>query len=91
MNTMRSTLLMLLAFASFVSAQQETSGSDEPAEQATPTEEAGDAASTAEAEADDEAIDDEGLDAQGFEQDDDDFVPTEEISTDQSIPFPTDI
>ncbi len=37
-------------------------------------------------------IDEEGLDEQGFEaEDDDDFVPTEEISADQSIPFPTDI
>ncbi|MEM1174327.1 MAG: hypothetical protein AAGA33_01815 [Pseudomonadota bacterium] len=37
-------------------------------------------------------IDEEGLDEQGFEaQDDDDFIPTEEISADQSIPFPTDI
>ena len=37
-------------------------------------------------------IEDEGLDRQGFEkEDDDDFIPTEEIGADQSIPFPTDI
>lgn len=31
------------------------------------------------------------LDRQTHEKDDDDFVPTEEIPVDQSIPFPTDI
>lgn len=31
------------------------------------------------------------LDQQTHEEDDDDFVPTEEIPVDQSIPFPTDI
>lgn len=31
------------------------------------------------------------LDQQTHEQDDDDFIPTEEIPVDQSIPFPTDI
>jgi hypothetical protein len=31
------------------------------------------------------------LDQQTYEKDDDDFVPTEEIPVDQSIPFPTDI
>lgn len=39
-----------------------------------------------------EVIDESGLDDQGFEaSDDDDFVPTEDIPADQSIPFPTDI
>ena len=53
-----------------------------------------DEASIEEAEADEpaESIDESGLDVQGFESsDDDDFVPTEDIPTDQSIPFPTDI
>jgi len=36
-------------------------------------------------------FDETGLDEQGFDNDDDDFRPTEEIPTDQSIPFPTDI
>lgn len=36
-------------------------------------------------------IDETGLDEQGFEDADDDFRPTEDIPTDQSIPFPTDI
>ncbi len=36
--------------------------------------------------------DDSDLDEQGFANDeDDDFIPSEDISTDQSIAFPTDI
>lgn len=31
------------------------------------------------------------LDEQTYEEDDDDFIPSEEIPVDQSIPFPTDI
>ena len=31
------------------------------------------------------------LDLQTYEEDDDDFVPTEEIPADQAIPFPSDI
>ena len=38
-----------------------------------------------------EAGDDSDLDAQVYEDADDDFRPSEEISTDQSIAFPTDI
>lgn len=46
-----------------------------------------------EAEPADEApqIDDTGLDEQGYEEDDDDFVPSEEIPADQPIPFPSNI
>ena len=89
---MRETLLILLAVASLASAQQDASESNDSAEQAAAAEEPVEDAPEAAPEADDEVIDEEGLDAQGFEQDDDDdFVPTEEISTDQSIPFPTDI
>lgn len=35
--------------------------------------------------------DDADLDLQGYEDDDDDFVPTEEVPADQAIPFPSDI
>ena len=35
--------------------------------------------------------DETGLDEQGFADQDDDFDPTEEIPTDQSIDFPADI
>lgn len=40
---------------------------------------------------DDEAIYDGDLDQQVYEEDDDDFVPTEEIPADEPIPFPSNI
>ena len=36
-------------------------------------------------------VDDSDLDEQSYEQDDDDFVPTEEIPADEPIPFPSNI
>lgn len=39
----------------------------------------------------DEAFDDETLDEQTYEEDEDDFVPTEEIPADEPIPFPSNI
>ena len=36
-------------------------------------------------------FDETGLDEQGFADEDDDFDPSEEIPTDQSIDFPADI
>ena len=75
--------LMTLALLASVAAAQE---SDPAAED--------DGANTEQTDVDEaaEAIDESGLDEQGFEaSDDDDFVPTEDIPTDQSIPFPTDI
>jgi len=39
----------------------------------------------------DEAVDDSDLDEQSYEEDDDDFVPTEEIPADEPIPFPSNI
>jgi len=44
-----------------------------------------------EAEADTEEVDDSDLDEQTYEEDDDDFVPSEEIPLDEPIPFPTNI
>lgn len=39
-----------------------------------------------------DAQDDADLDEQGYEkEDEDDFVPSEEVSADQTLPFPTDI
>ena len=43
------------------------------------------------AEPDAAEVDDSDLDEQIYEDVDDDFRPSEEISTDQSIAFPTDI
>lgn len=39
----------------------------------------------------DEAFDDATLDEQTYEEDEDDFVPTEEIPADEPIPFPSNI
>ncbi len=39
----------------------------------------------------DEAFDDLDLDEQTYEEDDDDFIPTEEIPADEPIPFPSNI
>jgi hypothetical protein len=47
-----------------------------------------DSAETAE---DLEDIEDADLDEQTYEQDDDDFIPTEEIPADEPIPFPSNI
>lgn len=41
--------------------------------------------------ADDEEIDDADLDEQGYEEDEEDFIPTEEIPVDEPIPFPSNI
>jgi len=41
--------------------------------------------------AEEDEVDDSDLDEQGYEEDDDDFVPTEEIPADEPIPFPTNI
>ena len=38
-----------------------------------------------------EEFDDSDLDLQTYEQDEDDFVPTEEVPADEAIPFPSDI
>lgn len=38
-----------------------------------------------------EEPDDTDLDLQTYEEDEDDFVPTEEVPADQAIPFPSDI
>lgn len=50
-----------------------------------------DSADGSEASDDTEEPDDADLDLQTYEQDDDDFVPTEEIPADQAVPFPSDI
>lgn len=69
------TLLLATLFAVSAWSQDSESGEDE-----------GNADSPAETE------DDSDLDEQGFADDeDDDFVPSEDIPTDQSIAFPTDI
>ena len=60
-----------------------------PQEAASDDPEAEETEASAEPEATD--IDDSDLDEQVYDDVDDDFRPSEEISTDQSIAFPTDI
>ncbi len=50
-----------------------------------------DADETAETVEDIEDIEDADLDEQTYEEDDDDFIPTEEIPADEPIPFPSNI
>ena len=49
------------------------------------------AADSGEEETDAEEVDDSDLDEQVYEEDDDDFVPSEEIPADEPIPFPSNI
>lgn len=80
-------LTLILAFPAWT--QQE-----EAAGQAADTEEAASGVAGAEEAgemADEEEIDDSDLDEQTYEEDDDDFVPTEEIPADEPIPFPSNI
>ena len=96
-----SSLFLVLQTLLFVGAAfaQETPPAEEP--DAPPSVEAGDEASAGdgEQETDSTAEDEEDLydfdisdlDDQTYEEDDDGFVPTEEIPADEPIPFPTDI
>jgi hypothetical protein len=80
------TILMAgLLMAPPLSAQDADTENDESADA---TQEA-----VAEPEPEEEPVDydETGLDEQGFADEDDDFDPSEEIPTDQSIDFPVDI
>ena len=57
------------------------SGNETDAPEATEAEQTGEA----------DEIDDSDLDEQTYEEDEDDFVPSEEIPADQPIPFPSNI
>jgi len=87
---------MLLFLASSAWPQDENPGG-EPAEE---TEEAVNAVEVPEAAEPEpgpedvvaeEAVDDADLDLQTYEEDEDDFVPSEEIPADEPIPFPSNI
>ena len=89
-------LTMLLFLASSAWPQDENPGG-EPAEE---TEEAVNAVEVPEAAEPEpgpedvvaeEAVDDADLDLQTYEEDEDDFVPSEEIPADEPIPFPSNI
>jgi len=83
------TLILALALSFAVSAQEdgaETGSSEVESAASTPEEE-----DTAEEADEEEDVDDADLDEQTYEEDEDDFIPTEEIPADEPIPFPTNI
>ena len=87
---MRSAMLLLLLLPGMsVWSQDQGATAEAPVADDAPTEVP--AAGEAEQEAADENAVDADLDEQTYERDDDVFVPTEEIPVDESIPFPTDI
>ena len=77
-------LSVLLALSA--TAQDETTGEEAGSDSAA-AEQADDEADSE----DEEDLADADLDEQTYEEDDDDFVPTEEIRADEPVPFPTDI
>jgi hypothetical protein len=79
--------LLMLAFLAVPSWSQEEAEQGDSVEET----ETADSAESLEAVTEDEVVDDADLDAQTYEEDDDDFVPTEEIPADEPIPFPSNI
>ncbi len=91
---MRSVCLCCLSLAFVVGAalaQDTETAVDEPSAEVLATNEADAESAEVEVEAELDEIDDADLDLQTYEQDDDEFVPTEEVPADQAIPFPSDI
>ncbi len=85
--------LMLVLFLAVAGWTQEQETADQAGDTAAPETEAAAAveADDEEASDDEEEVDDSDLDLQTYEEDDDDFVPTEEIPADEPIPFPSNI
>lgn len=89
--------LLAVSLAEPLAAQDEDVPS--PADRTEPEGDAGQAGESAEADVpadfdefdEFDEFDDADLDEQTYEDDDDDFVPTEEIPIDVPIPFPTNI
>jgi hypothetical protein len=77
--------LLLLLFLAIPARSQEDNAAPGAAEDSVEETQADEAAD------DEEEIDDADLDVQTYEEDDDDFVPTEEIPADEPIPFPSNI
>lgn len=85
-------LLVLLSFPCW--PQQQNSGDESAAETATPESAESPAPEKAvsdEEKVDEDAADDADLDLQTYDEDDDDFIPSEEIPADEPIPFPSNI
>lgn len=83
-------IIALLALLSVWPAAAQEADTPPPANSATPVGDADKSDKSDESEETDE-FDDSDLDEQTYEEDDDDFVPTEEIPADVPIPFPSNI
>jgi len=81
------TIIFAVGMAAPAWSQDEDAAADEADTVATETE----TDNAAEDESENAEPDDSDLDEQVYENEDDDFRPSETISTDQSIAFPTDI
>jgi len=80
------TALLATLFAFSATAQDDAGDADSGAA-AAPAE----SEDSATADGDEEDTDDADLDEQTYEEDDDDFIPSEEIPADEPIPFPSNI
>ncbi len=81
---MHRALILLLLLAPLAWGQEAEDGDAAPSEAAEPAEETT-------ADADDELEDIDDLDELYPVEDDDEFIPSEDVAFGQSIPFPTDI
>jgi hypothetical protein len=87
--------LIILLSALFLASASWSQEAEDPAAdteaEATETSETSETSDTSEAS--DEEEDDSDLDEQGYagEEEEDDFIPSKEVTADQSIPFPVDI
>ena len=79
-------LILLLIMAGVAVAQAQDNTSDAASDDVSAATDVDSNASEA-----DEALEDSDLDSQAYEEDEDDFVPTEEIPADEPIPFPSNI
>ena len=75
--------LLLLLLMAAPSWSQDNESSVEPGDTAEPAE--------VEESPEDVDVNDDDLDIQTYEEDEDDFVPSEEIPADEPIPFPSNI
>lgn len=85
--------LMILALPALPRAQEAAGEVADTVDAGSPSEEPDTAADETPDDADeqDTDVEDADLDEQTYEQDDDDFIPTEEIPADEPIPFPSNI
>ena len=80
----RLLLMLVLLFAAPIVAQDSETGERSQTEPSTDVEAADDSAEVTDA-------DEVGESDTYFEEDQDDFIPSDEVTYEQSVPFPTDI